>query len=45
MGTVRKTITLTEQQDEWIAQQIADGSYETSDKLDAAFEELLTDLD
>ena len=27
MGTVRKTITLTEQQDNWIAEQIADGSY------------------
>jgi antitoxin ParD1/3/4 len=27
MGTVRKTITLTEQQDSWIAEQIADGSY------------------
>ena len=27
MGTVRKTITLTEQQDAWIAEQIADGCY------------------
>jgi antitoxin ParD1/3/4 len=27
MGTVRKTITLTDQQDAWIAEQIADGSY------------------
>jgi antitoxin ParD1/3/4 len=27
MGTVRKTITLTEQQDAWIASQIADGHY------------------
>ena len=27
MGTVRKTITLTEQQDAWIAEQIAAGSY------------------
>jgi antitoxin ParD1/3/4 len=27
MGTVRKTITLTEQQDSWIAEQIAEGSY------------------
>ena len=27
MGTVRKTITLTEQQDNWIAEQVADGSY------------------
>ena len=27
MGTVRKTITLTERQDEWIAEQIADGAY------------------
>ena len=27
MGTVRKTITLTEQQDAWIADQIATGSY------------------
>ncbi len=27
MATVRKTITLTEQQDAWIAAQIAAGSY------------------
>lgn len=27
MGTVRKTITLTAQQDAWIAEQIAAGSY------------------
>jgi antitoxin ParD1/3/4 len=27
MGTVRKTITLTEQQNAWIADQIANGSY------------------
>ena len=27
MGTVRKTITLTEQQDAWIAAQIEAGSY------------------
>ena len=27
MATVRKTITLTEQQDAWIASQIAAGSY------------------
>ncbi len=27
MGTVRKTITLTDQQDAWIADQIAGGSY------------------
>ena len=27
MGTVRKTITLTEQQDSWISEQIADGNY------------------
>ena len=27
MGTVRKTITLTEQQDAWIAAQIAAGHY------------------
>ena len=27
MATVRKTITLTEQQDAWIAEQIAAGSY------------------
>jgi antitoxin ParD1/3/4 len=27
MGTVRKTITLTEQQDTWIASQIAAGHY------------------
>ena len=27
MGTVRKTITLTEQQNEWIAEQIAEGAY------------------
>ena len=27
MATVRKTITLTEQQDAWIADQIAAGSY------------------
>ncbi len=27
MGTVRKTITLTEQQNAWIAAQIAAGSY------------------
>lgn len=27
MGTVRKTITLTEQQDAWIAAQVAAGSY------------------
>jgi antitoxin ParD1/3/4 len=27
MGTVRKTITLTEQQDGWIASQIAAGHY------------------
>ncbi len=27
MGTVHKTITLTEQQDAWIAEQIAAGSY------------------
>lgn len=27
MGTVRKTITLTEQQDDWIARQIAAGHY------------------
>jgi antitoxin ParD1/3/4 len=27
VGTVRKTITLTEQQDAWIAAQIAAGSY------------------
>ncbi len=27
MATVRKTITLTEQQDAWIATQIADGHY------------------
>jgi antitoxin ParD1/3/4 len=27
MGTVRKTITLTEQQDAWIASQIAAGHY------------------
>ncbi|MET0364272.1 MAG: type II toxin-antitoxin system ParD family antitoxin [Sphingobium sp.] len=27
MGTVRKTITLTEQQDAWIAAQIANGHY------------------
>jgi len=29
MGTVRKTITLTEQQDAWIAAQIAAGQYTT----------------
>ena len=27
MATVRKTITLTQQQDDWIAAQIAAGSY------------------
>ena len=27
MATVRKTITLTEQQDAWIAEQISAGSY------------------
>jgi antitoxin ParD1/3/4 len=27
MATVRKTITLTQQQDAWIAAQIADGHY------------------
>ncbi|MDO8051975.1 type II toxin-antitoxin system ParD family antitoxin [Janthinobacterium sp. SUN211] len=27
MGTVRKTITLTDQQDEWIKEQIAAGRY------------------
>ncbi len=27
MGTIRKTITLTEQQDAWIAAQIAAGHY------------------
>ncbi len=27
MGTVRKTITLTEQQDAWIGDQIAAGNY------------------
>lgn len=27
MATIRKTITLTEQQDAWIAQQVAAGSY------------------
>nr|WP_207792360.1 type II toxin-antitoxin system ParD family antitoxin [Polymorphobacter multimanifer] len=27
VGTVRKTITLTDQQDAWIADQIAGGSY------------------
>jgi len=27
MGTVRKTITLTDQQDAWITDQIARGSY------------------
>lgn len=27
MATVRKTITLTQQQDAWIADQIASGSY------------------
>ena len=27
MGTVRKTITLTDQQDEWIKAQIASGDY------------------
>jgi antitoxin ParD1/3/4 len=27
IGTVRKTITLTEQQDNWIAEQIAGGTY------------------
>lgn len=27
MATVRKTITLTKQQDDWIADQIAAGSY------------------
>ena len=27
MATVRKTITLTEQQDAWISEQIAAGSY------------------
>lgn len=27
MGTVRKTITLTEEQDAWIAEQIAAGNY------------------
>ena len=31
MGTVRKTITLTEQQDKWIAEQIAEGS-DTNDR-------------
>ncbi|MFN3474939.1 MAG: type II toxin-antitoxin system ParD family antitoxin [Blastomonas sp.] len=27
MATVRKTITLTTQQDDWIAEQVASGSY------------------
>ncbi len=27
MGTVRKTITITDQQDAWIATQIAEGQY------------------
>ena len=27
MGTVRKTITLTEKQDEWVKGQIASGNY------------------
>lgn len=27
MGTVRKTITLTEKQDEWVKAQIANGDY------------------
>ncbi len=27
MATVRKTITLTEQQDDWISAQVASGSY------------------
>ena len=27
MGTVRKTITLTEKQDEWVKTQIANGDY------------------
>jgi antitoxin ParD1/3/4 len=27
MGTIRKTITLTEQQDEWVKAQIARGDY------------------
>ena len=27
MGTVRKTITLTEKQDEWVKGQIANGNY------------------
>lgn len=29
MATVRKTITLTTQQDDWIAEQVAAGSYTT----------------
>lgn len=29
MGTVRKTITLTEQQNSWIAERIEDGAYTT----------------
>jgi len=27
MGTVRKTITLTDKQDEWVKEQIASGDY------------------
>ena len=27
MGTIRKTITLTEKQDEWVKAQIANGDY------------------